>query len=124
MKKPSTAVQVGSLNQTNDERIEKERNICKERRNSPYRQVDHAIKAATIQRSDEQVTSTIKTNIAVIQWNADVVYTRVRTIVSMTTMLERKNIHSNFIIVSLLEISPYAVQFNTTFHICLMFVTQ
>ena len=32
----------------------------------------------------EQVTSTIKTNIAVIQWNVDVVYTRVRTIVNLS----------------------------------------
>ena len=51
---------------------------------SPYKQVDHAIQAATIQRGDEQVTYTIKTNVhtvsthkneTAIQWNADVVYT-------------------------------------------------
>ena len=40
----------------------------------------------------EQVTSTIKTTIAVIQWNADVVYTRVRTMVSTATTLQRNNI--------------------------------
>ena len=37
MKKPSTAVQVSSLNQTSDERIEKERSICNERKRGGVR---------------------------------------------------------------------------------------
>ena len=63
--------------------------------------MDHEIQAATIHRSDEQVTYMIKTNVhtvsthtnkGLIQWNADVVYTMVRIIVNAATTLQRNNI--------------------------------
>ena len=88
MKKQSTVVYMG-FKQTeytqciSDERImeraeRRERSYSSQLRNKflPY----------------EQVTSTIKTNVAVIQGNADVVYRRERTMVSTATMLQRNNI--------------------------------
>ena len=65
MKKPLTAVQVGLLNQTSDERIEKEQSICNERKRGDFVWPTGKIKKLPY----EQVTSTIKTNVAAIQWN-------------------------------------------------------
>ena len=87
MKKQSTAVQIGSLNQTSDERIEKERSNCNERKRDFVWP-----RGKTKMLPYQQVTSTIKTNVAVIQWNADVVYRRERTMVSTATTLQRNNI--------------------------------
>ena len=57
--KSRTAVQVGSLSQTN----ERERNVCKERRKGDFVWPTGKMKSLPY----EQVTSTIKTNVAAIQ---------------------------------------------------------
>ena len=59
-KKTSTAVQVDALNQTN----EKERSVCKERKRGYFVWPTGKIKSLPY----EQVTPTIKTNVAAIQW--------------------------------------------------------
>ena len=97
MKKPSITGQVSSLNQTRGERSEKERSICNERKRVDF--VWPTGKMKTLHC--KQVTSTIQTNVhkvsthtnkGLIQWNADVVYTRVRIIVNAATTLQRNNI--------------------------------
>ena len=94
MKKPSTAVRISSLNQTSDERIEKERSICNERKRVdfkwptgkmkmlPYKQVTYTIKTNVYKVSMHTNVAAMqrKGNEEIIQWNADVVYTRVNTI--------------------------------------------
>ena len=93
MKKPSTAVYMGLKQTEHTQCIHDERIMECDR----YERKRGKMKTLL----NEQVTYTIKTNVhkvsthtneGIIQWNADVVYMRVRIIVNAATTLQRNNI--------------------------------